>query len=439
MRVRIDSTWLTAAIGIAGAGIALMYPDAAIALFILAGLVFLFGIRIEGWHFHVGDSWRNRMSTWGPWILIVGGPVLGLIWLYLIPSQEGIQASASTVARLTELGWTVKPGESDILFEVVDRSLPPMKESASYFAQLHKPFRLHFQQVKGLEGLHYLADIKDCTRIEINAGEFTDISQLHGFGHLTSLIISQVPLNGVGIVDAAALSSMSNLEELNLNHTRIRSSDFLVSLPKLKALNLGQTLISDISPISGLNLLEKLEIRDTRVADLRPLKQAKNLKELSISGPQVPGLTDIAKLENLKTLKVIEQKNIDLSPVGSVRSLESLFVWGLPHFDLLALHGLANLQTLQLSGIGFGTLSSVANLQAIGDLKELRTLTLGQLQIGDLNFAQELKNVTEINLSQLPILSLVPLRNLTFLKKISLRVCPKTSGGITKFSEHEAD
>ena len=222
-----------------------------------------------------------KMSTWGPWILIVGGPLLGLAWLYLIHSQGGTQESPSTVARLAELGWTVKPGQNDVLFEVVDRSLPPMKESASYFAQLHKPFRLHFQQVNGLEGLHYLADMKDCAKIEINAGEFTDISELRGFGYLTSLIISQVPLNGVGIVDPAALSSLPNLEELNLNHTRIRSADFLASLTKLKTLNLGQTLISDISPISGLNLLENLEIRDTRVTDLRPLDQNKNLKGTS--------------------------------------------------------------------------------------------------------------------------------------------------------------
>jgi hypothetical protein len=50
MRMRIDSTWLTAAIGIAAAGMALMYPSAGIALLVLAAAVLLAGVRVEDSH-----------------------------------------------------------------------------------------------------------------------------------------------------------------------------------------------------------------------------------------------------------------------------------------------------------------------------------------------------------------------------------------------------
>jgi len=172
-------------------------------------------------------------------------------WLYQ-RYQETPSAFPDAIARLAELGWTVKPAQSDILFEITSAALPPMQESATYFAQLNKPFRLHFQSVKSLDGLHYLADLPGCTNIEIGAGEFTDISELRDFTHLTKLMIGQVPLNGLGVVDPTPLSSLVNLQELVLGMTRIRDSTFLASLTKLERLYLGQTLITDISSISSI-------------------------------------------------------------------------------------------------------------------------------------------------------------------------------------------
>jgi len=343
----------------------------------------------------------------------------------LSPSYESeVDSSAATsgaMAQLAHLGWTVKPGDNDILFEVANRSLPPMKESAAHFTQLRKPFTLHFQSVKSLDGLHWLADVKSCSKIEINAGEFTDISELHGFAHLTSLIISQVPLNGDGVVDASALASLTNLELLSLNSTRVRFADFLAPLKKLKSLNLGHTLVADLSSISGTSTLVSLEIRETRITDLTPLVDDQNLAELTISNEQVPGLVNLAQLKNLKKLVLIDQRPADLTPIASLSSLESVFIWGLPQFDLAPLGRLSKLENLQLSGIGFDRgLSGVRNLEAIGNLNALKMLTLGQLEVNNLSFAEDLRNLVELNLNRLPILSLAWVRGLSSLKKISL-------------------
>ena len=349
--------------------------------------------------------------------------IASAIW-YFLPADV-TQTSGSTVARLAELGWTVKPGRDDILFEIAGGSLPAMEESAIYFEQLNKPFRLHFQSVKNLDGLHHLAGIANCSSVEINAGEFTDVSELRGFSHLTKLVISQVPLNGVGVVDASALSSLVNLQELSLGMTRVRFANPLVSLKSLKSLYLGQTLISDLSPISELSLIEKLDIRDTRVADLSPLANFQNLTDLTVSGEQVPVLINLSHLPNLKRLVLIDQRPVDLVPVGTLASLESMFIWGLPQFDLMPLRNLVKLQNLQLSGIAFGRpLSAVSSVETIGELKELKTLTIGQLQITNLNFAKDLTNLDELNLNQLPIIDIAPLRRLALLRKISFTDIP---------------
>ena len=190
----------------------------------------------------------------GPTFLAVLGVlflVASAIWFFL-PS-DGTQASSATLSRLAELGWTVKPAQDEITFEIAGGSLPPMEESATYFEQYKKPFRLQFQSVKNLDGLHYLANVPNCVSLGVSAGEFTDISELRGFTHLAKLFVSQVPLNGVGVVDASPLSTLTNLNELSLSMTRVRFADPLAPLTKLRSLYLGQTLISDLSPVSGLH------------------------------------------------------------------------------------------------------------------------------------------------------------------------------------------
>jgi hypothetical protein len=358
----------------------------------------------------------------GPVALFVVGvatTVAAAGWYWDI-SQSG-DAGTQAVARLSELGWTVKPGPDGIQFEIVSKPLPPMKESAAYFEQLGRPFNLHFQQVPGIQGLHYLANIAGCTKIEINAGEFTDISELRGFTHLTNLGISQLPLNGIETVDLSPLSSLTSLQQLNLGMVRTRSIAALAPLKRLKILNLGQTLIADISALSGIDSLESVEIRGTRVVDLRPLTQDKNLKDLTVGGAQLPGLVDLAHLPNLKKLTIIEQQNLDLSSVGSLTNLESLWIWsGYAPIDASPLHNLTKLRALTITGVGFGGLTAVPNIQVLGGLKELRSLTLGQLQITDLNFLASLTNLNEINLSQLPISSIEPLRGLNALNKVAL-------------------
>jgi internalin A len=191
-----------------------------------------------------------------------------------------------------------------------------------------------------------------CTKIEIDAGEFTDISELRGFDHLDSLTISQVPLSGAGTVDASALASLTNLRQLGLG-AKVRNVGFLAALTHLKSLGIGSTLVSDISPVSELADLETLDIRGSRVTDLRPLGHNDNLSELRIGAAQIPGLDTLAHLKSLKKLSIIvEQQNFNLDAVGALTGLDSLSIWAASggELDVAPLRSLANLRSLSLTG-----------------------------------------------------------------------------------------
>jgi hypothetical protein len=333
-----------------------------------------------------------------------------------------IAERSDAVSKLAELGWTVKPGATDIEFEVTNKQMPDGQQSAFYFRKLHKPFRLHFQSVKGIAGLHSLSDIAGCTKIEINAGEMTDIGELRGFKHLKILGMSQTPINGLSIIDISPISSMTDLRELNLGGSKVTDVTPISGLTNLRVLNLYDTPVRDLSPLSRLVLLESLEIRATGARDMSVLAGMKYLRELGIDGKQGPDLTKLSHSKALKILRIIDQGNVDLSSVGQLTSLESLFVWGPPRLDLSPLHTLTSLRDLHISGLGVGNLSAVTGLDALGKLAELQKLTLGSLAVSDLTFVSNLKHLTEINIGMMPVSSIEPLRGLASLTSVSLNL-----------------
>jgi hypothetical protein len=328
----------------------------------------------------------------------------------------------SPIGQLSELGWTVRPGATEVQFEVAGRPIPDIRESAKYFSHLQKPFVLHFQSVKGITGLHELAGISGCRKIEINAGEFADISELRGFIHVTSLIISQTPIDGLSTVDLTPLSSLSGLREVNLFSSKFIDLTPISKLSKLRILNLKDTPIRDLSALKGLLSLESLDITGTGADSLLPLTGMEQLSELGVGGKQTPDLARLRSLGNLRALRIIDQSPVDLTAVSQLANLESLFIWGPPVLDLSSLGGLRKLRKLQISGLGFNTLSTVTGIEALGDLKELRELTLGSLQISDLAFVKRLTNLDELNISMMPVVSIEPLRALTSLKRVSLNI-----------------
>jgi Leucine-rich repeat (LRR) protein len=329
------------------------------------------------------------------------------------------EVASVPVARLAMLGWVVQQQKDGYLFSVTGQ-LPDMKEAAAYFRQLDKPFQLQLQSLKSLDGLHFMSDVPGCTQVGIGAGSFTDANELGGFTKLKILHLSQTPINSRDAFDASSLRALTGLTDLNLYSTRVRSIEFVSGMTKLETLYLRDTLITDLSPTDGLNSLRSVDITGTRVTDLRPLRHNLSLEELGVGATQMASLASLAHLDKLKDIRIIEQGELDLSQIGSLAALERVTLWGPRKVDLLPVRRLSKLQSFHLSGLGFGQLSAVVNVEALGDEVELRTLTLGSLAIQNLDFLAKLTKLEELNLNELPVVSLAPLRGLKSLKKISI-------------------
>jgi Leucine-rich repeat (LRR) protein len=412
-------------IGVAGGGAVWVAPSETEIGWAMIATAVAGGIALAFYHF------REKLARlWAPsarlkvialyGIVVFGLGFAGSAVVYFWP-RAAAPDQGLALARLAELGWTVKPVANGTDFEIADRALPPMQESAAAFRQLTHPFRLVLQRVPGLVGLHYLNTIENCTEIDISAGEFTDISELSGFVHLHKLAVTQLPLNGLGTVDATVLASLSDLRELVLGSTRIRDVQFASTLTRLTTFNIEQTLVYDISPISGLIQLESVDIRGTRISDLRPLSEAHHLKDLMISGEQVPGLVSLAHLHNITSLSIIEQHPFDLTSVGVMTTLTRLWIWCGPNLlDVAALSKLSALSDLTITGIGIGAFVPVSHIEVIGELTELHNLTLGNLLISDLSFVSGLQHLEKLSIAQIPIQSIAPVASIKLLRKMSM-------------------
>lgn len=325
------------------------------------------------------------------------------------------------IGHLNQLGWTVKNDKGDIQFEIANRSLPNMEQSAGYFRMLRKPFRLQFQQVPSIAGLSSLAGIGECVEIGISASDIEDLSELHVLKSLRKLNISQTPFTVRSTLDISPLASLVNLESLGLNMSRVSNIEPLRGLTKLVSLNIGGSLVKDLSPIKGLTLLKSVDVRDSLVTDVSALEGETALEELSIDEKQIPSLTRLSRLPNLHRLNIITQVPVDMTAVGTLSNLNFLFIWGPPFIDLSSLRTLAKLTNLQIAGFGFGAgLIQIKDPDAIGEFGQLTTLTLGDVQINSLRFLDRLNNLAELNLRHLPLGSISDLTNLASLKQISL-------------------
>jgi hypothetical protein len=108
MRFRSISGPASAAVGIIGTGLALALPEQKWIGFILIALglaTFIIGVRDEGCGISPGNPSGKHVSHWGPWVLIISGPLIGFLWLYFTPvspANTGIEPSSEKNTETTE-------------------------------------------------------------------------------------------------------------------------------------------------------------------------------------------------------------------------------------------------------------------------------------------------------------------------------------------------
>lgn len=87
-----------------------------------------------------------------------------------------------------------------------------------------------------------------------------------------------------GIVDLTGISTLVNLEELEVSYnSTISSLSPLIGLPRLSMLAASYNMIVDLTPLSGLRTLKELDLANNDITDITPLVNLPKLEYLDLS------------------------------------------------------------------------------------------------------------------------------------------------------------
>lgn len=252
--------------------------------------------------------------------------------------------------------------------------------------------------ISPLSKLSHLSHLSlDCTYLE-------DLSPITTLTSLTKLFLTVLPpdqllhpdkSNGSRSIESnlSCLSELSQLTDLTILGSHIRSLAPIANLTNLTSLNLYQTSLSDISPLSNLTNLQELTLFESPVEDLSPLANLTHLTSLTLSG-------FIAT---------------DFSVLGTLTQLTELSITGHPHAkDFSSLSTLDKLTSLSLSN------TSVADLSFLSAFNSLTTLSLNNSSIEDLSQLEKITNLVSLSLDNTFVDTLSPLSGLYQLNYLSV-------------------
>ncbi|CAL6031543.1 Conserved_hypothetical protein [Hexamita inflata] len=143
-----------------------------------------------------------------------------------------------------------------------------------------------------------------------------DLTHIHMVSSLTKLYMQQCELKNID-----EISSLTNLEVLDVSSNNLKNVDSMGSLIKLKELNISANKLIDITALNYLISLIKLNMSCCRLISLSALKRLINLKNLDISNNSYINITDLQHLANLTKLQL---QYCDLVSICVLRRLVKL-------------------------------------------------------------------------------------------------------------------
>ncbi|CAL6002480.1 leucine-rich_repeat domain-containing protein [Hexamita inflata] len=169
-------------------------------------------------------------------------------------------------------------------------------------------------------------------------------------------------------VDLTHIHSVTSLTKLNMTECGLQNIDLISSLVNLEELDISLNRNVDLSQLWQVRSLTKLSVRQCGLTNIDQITQLINLEVLNVADNSLLTINSIGSLLNLKELDINYNKLIDITPLKSLVGLIKLNLSQCRLTQLSALQHLINLQDLDLS---FNYDINITELQYLKDLTYL--------------------------------------------------------------------
>ena len=263
-----------------------------------------------------------------------------------------------------------------------------------------------------LDNLLPLQEVKTLLQLTAKNTSVQDASGLK-----ENVLLERIDLEGSPILSIAVLSSLPELNYLNVNSSQVKEfefPEFLLIRPDVSIIYRSDSLFSWWE---GLNedwkqvFSEKYKLSASPTTE--ELHQLTSVASLTLERVSFTSLEPLTIFSNLRKLTVFDSPTMILSPLRQLTKLTSLTLSQIPAIDYLPIAGLVDLEELDLSNTG------IEDLIALSKLTNLKKLNLSGANIKSLKGINTLKKLEELDVASTDLRSLKALEDLVGLKKLT--------------------
>jgi len=176
-----------------------------------------------------------------------------------------------------------------------------------------------------LTDIRPLVDLPNLETLRLSQFHGSDISPIAQLKGLKSLTVSPDQHLHAPLSYFTPISSLTDLEELDLDGSRITDLTILWPLEKLTTLGLNNNYLTDISALARMKSLTSLSLSSNRITDFSPLAELGELEYLNLDSNPSKDMTFASNLLNLRELSFLGGNEVpDLGPLMNLPNLEKI-------------------------------------------------------------------------------------------------------------------
>lgn len=251
-------------------------------------------------------------------------------------------------------------------------------------------------------------------QIQVDTNPTTE--QLHQIINLQELDLS----GNTYMQNLMPVSRLTNLRSLNIAYTEIGFLQPIQGLANLESLNIEHTYISDLTPLHDMGSLRYLNIKNTPVADLTPLKNDHNIEVIDADSTIISSSQVMALKESQRQVTVLYQTEAlqawwnQLDPIWQAIFRQAVATQSeMP--SALDLQRILDLRTIEITPE-----FPIISLEPLRGLTWLERLTINNQGVHDLDALENKLYLVELNVQNNPISSLSPIENSTMLELLNI-------------------
>ena len=221
--------------------------------------------------------------------------------------------------------------------------------------------------ITNLTGLEYATGL---TFLQLRDNPISDFSPISSLTNLQTLNLIET---GFSSSDLTILSPLRNLENLFLSNNEISDLTDIPEFPNLLYLGLRENGITTITPLGNLTNptnLKTLTLNTNEITDVGPLAEFTGLTDLYLAVNKIRDVTPLGNLTNLKTRLRLQKNRIrDLSPLATLTKLEELYIHNNQISDFSPLKTLEALKRLTINCNQYTDISPLKELMNLAYLR----------------------------------------------------------------------